>query len=582
MSWRPLSWAAGSAQGALSAVVLAAMTACGGGGGGSTAPTTPANLAPVVVAQVNGTSTASASTLFNTTGTTDSDGTIASRSWNYGDGSTGSVDSHVYAAAGTYTATLTVTDNQGASASKTITVTVVPAPNQTPVVAVQVSGSAVAAATTTFDTTGTADPDGTIAIRSWNYGDGSTGSVDSHVYAAAGTYTATLTVTDNQGASASKSLTVTVAAPNQPPVVAVQVSGASVAAATTTFNTTGTADPDGSIAARNWVYGDGSTGTIDSHVYAAAGTYNASLTVTDNLGATASKSVTVTVVPAPAGNLPPVADAAAATPEPVVFRTVNFDTTGTRDPDGRIVAAVWDYGDGQTGSSNAHTYSAAGKYTATYTVTDNGGAKASKAVDIVVAKCSSDGVTVAKTSPYYALGTVVCMQTSLGEVVFDVFSVQTKPTDPYAQITGVNFLRYVDEGFYNGTIFHRVFPQLPSPLAIVQAGGFTSGPTAKPPTHAAIQLESQTRLKNDQYTVAMARTNVADSATSQFFINFADNHGLDYQSSASPGYAVFGLVLPGSSRTVVDTIGAVPTTTKAGLSDVPVTDVTILGMVRLP
>jgi cyclophilin family peptidyl-prolyl cis-trans isomerase len=368
---------------------------------------------------------------------------------------------------------------------------------------------------------------------------------------------------------------------NVAPVVSVQVSGTATAAATTTFDTAGTADPDGTIATRNWSYGDGSTGSADSHVYAAAGTYTATLTVTDNQGASASKAVTVTVAAAAPVNQPPVAAAVVTTAEPIVFLPVAFNTTGTGDPDGSIVASSWDYGDGQTGTANTHTYATAGNFTATYTVTDNGGKQASKSVAVTVAKCSAAGTTAAQTSPYYNANSIVCMQTSMGEIVFETYRVSLNGLT-YAPITSDNFLRYVDDGFYSGTIFHRVYPQLPSPLPVIQAGGFISGPTVKPPTHAPIQLESQTGLRNDQYTLAMARTEIANSATSQFFINFAANHNLDYQSPTSPGYAVFGLVLPGTSRSVVDAIAAVATTTKAGLSDVPVIDVTILGMVRLP
>jgi cyclophilin family peptidyl-prolyl cis-trans isomerase len=378
----------------------------------------------------------------------------------------------------------------------------------------------------------------------------------------------------------------TAAPANVAPTVAVALGAAAVAGATTQFVTTGTVDPDGSIASRSWAYGDGQTGTSDSHVYAAAGSYTATLTVTDNQGATASKSVSVSVAAAPVSNLVPTV-AAAVSGESVAFVSTTFDTTGTADADGSIAAASWVFGDEKitpvvptpaapTLTTHTHTYAAPGTYTATYTVTDNQGGQASKAITVVVAKCSAAGTTVAQTSPYYAINATVCMQTSLGEVVLETYPSSLNGLQS-APITSANFLKYVDDGFFNGTIFHRVISGF-----VAQGGGYTTGPTAKTATYAPITLESNTGLLNWQYTLAMARTSAANSATSQFFINLVDNHFLDYASSTSPGYAVFGNVLPGASRTVVDAIGAVATATKSGLADVPVQDVVIRGMVRLP
>jgi cyclophilin family peptidyl-prolyl cis-trans isomerase len=155
----------------------------------------------------------------------------------------------------------------------------------------------------------------------------------------------------------------------------------------------------------------------------------------------------------------------------------------------------------------------------------------------------------------------VTMVTSLGTVVLELNPAK-------APVTVDNFLKYVGDGFYTNLLFHRVIPTF-----MVQGGGFTAGPTSKTPTYPAIKLESTNGLSNLRGTLAMARTNVADSATSQFYINVVDNTFLDFASTAAPGYAVFGKVVDG--LTVVDAIRVVPTGTRNGLSDVPVVDVTI-------
>ena len=135
--------------------------------------------------------------------------------------------------------------------------------------------------------------------------------------------------------------------------------------------------------------------------------------------------------------------------------------------------------------------------------------------------------------------------------------------------TVANFLNYVNKGHYDGTVFHRVIPGF-----MVQGGGFAVGMKQKP-TDGEIENEATNGLKNDNYTVAMARTNAPHSASSQFFINVADNGFLNHTapSASGWGYAVFGKVVAGAD--VVDKIKAVKTGNKAGHSDVPVQDVII-------
>jgi len=161
----------------------------------------------------------------------------------------------------------------------------------------------------------------------------------------------------------------------------------------------------------------------------------------------------------------------------------------------------------------------------------------------------------------------VLVATSLGNFVMELNQVQ-------APISTDNFLRYVTDGFYKDVLFHRVIPNF-----VIQAGGFTTGPTPKTNTFIPIQLESQNGLSNLRGTLAMARTSTPNSATSQFYINLKDNPSLDYANAQNPGYAVFGSVTSGLST--VDAIAAVQTGTVSGMTDVPLVDVTITNIVRI-
>jgi peptidyl-prolyl cis-trans isomerase B (cyclophilin B) len=130
-----------------------------------------------------------------------------------------------------------------------------------------------------------------------------------------------------------------------------------------------------------------------------------------------------------------------------------------------------------------------------------------------------------------------------------------------------NFLNYVKSGHYDGTVFHRVIDGF-----MIQGGGFTSGMQQKP-TNAPIENEAKNGLKNEPYSLAMARTSDPHSASAQFFINVKNNAFLDYPGQDGWGYAVFGKVVEGQD--VVDKIRQVKTTRKGMFSDVPVEDVVI-------
>jgi peptidyl-prolyl cis-trans isomerase A (cyclophilin A) len=137
-----------------------------------------------------------------------------------------------------------------------------------------------------------------------------------------------------------------------------------------------------------------------------------------------------------------------------------------------------------------------------------------------------------------------------------------------APITVDNFLSYVAKGYYSNTLFHRVIPGF-----VAQGGGYTSGMVKKAGQLAPIVLESNNGLSNIRASVAMARTNVANSATSEFFINLVDNLSLDYKNSGSPGYAVFGSVVQGMA--LVDAMAQQPTGVINGFADVPLNEILI-------
>ena len=168
----------------------------------------------------------------------------------------------------------------------------------------------------------------------------------------------------------------------------------------------------------------------------------------------------------------------------------------------------------------------------------------------------------AEGGPKKVVNPVVVMDTSLGAITIELYADK-------APVTVKNFLQYMDEGFYNGTIFHRVMDNF-----MIQGGGFTEDMQQKP-TRAPIKNEASSTLKNERGTIAMARTSVVDSATSQFFINVNDNDPLNHSSDSHDGYgyAVFGKVIAGMD--VVDKIKKVETGTVGHNENVPLKPVVI-------
>jgi peptidyl-prolyl cis-trans isomerase A (cyclophilin A) len=161
---------------------------------------------------------------------------------------------------------------------------------------------------------------------------------------------------------------------------------------------------------------------------------------------------------------------------------------------------------------------------------------------------------------------MIRFETNLGDFTIEF-------NEKEAPLSVANFKRYIEDGFFDGTIFHRIVPGF-----VIQGGGFTEDMTQKR-THPPVKNEADNGLKNKRGTLSMARTNDINSATSQFFVNLKDNDFLD-NSRGNFGYAVFARVTEGMD--VVDKIAAVETGRKRGFDDVPVQAVIMKSVRKVP
>ena len=191
------------------------------------------------------------------------------------------------------------------------------------------------------------------------------------------------------------------------------------------------------------------------------------------------------------------------------------------------------------------------------------------------ARCSLGALVILTLCALYPLGARaeeaapnprVVIDTSKGAITVELYQKQ-------APASVANFLKHVDAGFYSGLVFHRVMPDF-----VIQTGGYDAAMHERAPLGGAPN-ESRNRLKNVRGAVAMARLDDPNSATSQFFIDLKDNESLD-ALGARPGYTVFGRVVSGMA--VVDAIASVPTGTRDGLDDVPLTPVVVKSIKRAP
>ena len=272
--------------------------------------------------------------------------------------------------------------------------------NEAPVPAVEISTlSADTNTTINFNGANSYDPDGSITAYRWDFGDGNFAYEQSatHSYVAAGSYKASLRVTDNNNKNSYATRTITISAPpatttNQAPVPAVEISTLSANTNTSiSFNGTNSYDPDGSITAYRWDFGDGNFAYQRSatHSYASAGSYKVSLRVTDNNNQNAygSRTITVKAPPVSTTNQAPVAQFTTNKNSITLGEEITLNAQNSYDPDGTVNSYNWDFGDGNTGSdvTTEHIYQSAGTYRITLTITDdkNMSSTTSKTVTVV-------------------------------------------------------------------------------------------------------------------------------------------------------------------------------------------------------
>lgn len=327
----------------------------------------------------------------------DPDGTIVSYEWNFGNGGTASdaSPSHAYSLPGNYNAVLTVTDNSGATSTGSATVTIANRPPQA-----NAGGPYSGPKQTSIQFQGGAsiDPDGSIVSYAWNFGDGNTGSgvAPNHSYTSIGNYTVSLTVTDNLGSTSSITTTANI---NTAPIANAGGSYTGLSGSAVQLNGSASNDTDGSIISYQWNFGDGSTGSGESplHVYSSVGTYVVTLTVVDNMGAWTNASAVATIT-SPSNQLPlanPGGPYSAVSGTPV-----QFNGTGSSDPDGTITQYQWNFADGAaSGASPSHTFTSSGTHLVTLTVTDNSGATSWKSIDVNVAPSEQGGPNDPPTEP---------------------------------------------------------------------------------------------------------------------------------------------------------------------------------------
>lgn len=324
--------------------------------------------------------------LFDASASQDPDGKLIAYYWEFGDGNRdkGIQVSHVFRRPGVFISTLRVEDDSGtlcnfAADEREIWI------NTPPVVSIGKDRIASVGESLDFDGKNSSDTDGKIVSYEWDMGDGTvmSGLTVTHAYQTPGTYTVTLTVTDDSAAKNSRSRSRLKVLVNDPPIADAGPDQRASAKETVRFDASKSYDPDGKIVSYLWDFGDRSetkekSEPFISYAYEKPGTYTVTLTVKDDSGSssdTASDQMTVTV------NDPPIADA--GEDQWVTAGDVRFDGSASRDPDGKIISYIWDFGDGSKGDGPlpVHVYQNPGKYTIRLSVSDDSGTTTAQTSD---------------------------------------------------------------------------------------------------------------------------------------------------------------------------------------------------------
>ncbi len=324
--------------------------------------------------------------LFDASASQDPDGKLIAYYWEFGDGNRdkGIQVSHAFRRSGVFISTLRVEDDSGtlcnfATDEREIWI------NTPPAVSVGKDRIASVGESLEFSGKNSSDSDGKIVSYEWDMGDGTltSGLTVTHAYQTPGTYTVTLTVTDDSAAKNSTSRSSLKVVVNDPPVADAGADQRVSAKESVRFDASKSYDPDGKIISYLWDFGDRSetkekSDSFISHSYEKPGTYQVTLTVKDDSGSssdTVSDQMTVTV------NDPPLADA--GEDQRVTAGEVRFDGNGSRDPDGKIISYIWDFGDGSKGEgpSPVHVYQNPGTYNVRLMVTDDSGTTTAQTSD---------------------------------------------------------------------------------------------------------------------------------------------------------------------------------------------------------
>lgn len=366
------------------------------------------NVAPVAIAGGDREIRVGEPLLFDASKSTDSDGEIIKYHWDFGDNGEGSqiTMAHTYWEPGEYLAKLTVRDNSGQKndlADDTAKITVLPRPNAPPKIVVKAENRAIRFLPVTFDASNSTDPDGKIIEYAWDFGDGSgaAGAVVQHAYADTGEYRVKLVLTDDHRPEPGRSeaaIDVTVEfAQNKAPVAVLGPDLETVTGEKISFDASGSSDADGTILTYHWDFGDGnrSTGIAPEHVYQFPGQYIVTVTIGDSHATDAAQAADMLKVTVrdPENMAPTAVGGEDLTVRP--GQVIQFDGSGSTDPDGNVLAFLWNFSTGETSTMPRpnYTFHEEGIYKVRLTVTDDNSTDPKTAEDelIVTVRAENDG-----------------------------------------------------------------------------------------------------------------------------------------------------------------------------------------------